>query len=219
MKYLKIGIWILILLIPIFLLIVIPRVIVVKKITCNNQYGLCDQGLTSSFETVLGENLAEAKIKLKSRLSGDTLIKDYSFRYRVPNTLEVYCLTKKPKTALWNEQNKQGVVLDEQGLVLAKVEETNLPKLVSTGKLPNPGEITDQKTLFALDLVSDLHYFYQIKEGFLFSDYLEIIFSDNRKVLFPLSGDRQLLLGSLKLVLEAGKVSLIDLRFKNPILK
>lgn len=206
-------------LIPIFLTVVIPRIIIIKKINCSNQYGPCDQNLVFFLEAVLGKNLAEAKKILKLKLSDGLLIKDYSFRYRIPNTLEVYCLTKKPKTTLWNEQNKQGVILDEQGLVLAKVDETNLPKLISTGNLPNPGEKINQKTLFALDLVSDLYYFYQIKEGFLFSDYLEITFSDNKKALFPLSGDRQLLLGSLKLVLEADKVSLIDLRFKNPILR
>lgn len=205
-----------------FLLLALPRLLVIKKIICSSQDGGCDQVLISNLEVVLGKNLREAKKTLNSILSKDFLIKDYSLQYQIPETLRVYILIKKPKFALWNQNEKKGVLVDEKGLILSEIKETNLPKVIISGQLLSPGEMIKESQLFALKIVSDLNYFYQIKEGVLTDEGLEVNLNNGKKLIFPLMGDRRVLLGSLKVLLKDSKieqVKVIDLRFKNPILK
>lgn len=221
MRYLKIGLLALFFLTLAFLFLVLPRIITIKKITCSNQYGRCDEVLVSNLETVLGKSLAEAKTTLKSILAKDLLIKDFSLQYKLPETLQIYILIKKPKFALWNQEEKKAVLVDEAGTVLTEVEATNLPKVIVSGKLLARGEKVNQKELFALELIAGLNYFYQVNEGVLFEQRLEVILPGGIRVIFPLTGDRQVLLASLKAVFSGkiDKIREIDLRFKNPVLK
>lgn len=177
--------------------------------------------LVSNLETVLGKSLAEAKTTLKSILAKDLLIKDFSLQYKLPETLQIYILIKKPKFALWNQEEKKAVLVDEAGTVLTEVEATNLPKVIVSGKLLARGEKVNQKELFALELIAGLNYFYQVNEGVLFEQRLEVILPGGIRVIFPLTGDRQVLLASLKAVFSGkiDKIREIDLRFKNPVLK
>lgn len=234
MKYLKVGLLFLILFTLGFGFLVAPRIIIIKKITCSNQYGRCDDSLVADLGTVLGKSLAEAKSTLKSILSENLLVKDFSLQYKIPETLQIYILIKKPKFALWSPEEKKGVLVDEEGMVLTEVESTNLPKVIISGKLLVRGEKVNQNQLFALLLMADLNYFYQVKQGVLTDDRFEVNLLEGKKIIFPLEGDRQILLGSLKVVLseinlsrlnqeakdsKIERIREIDLRFKNPILK
>lgn len=229
MKYLKVGFFALFFLILVFLFLAFPRIITIKKITCSNQYGRCDDSLVVDLETVLGKSLMEAKSTLKSIFLKDMLIKDYSLQYKIPETLQIYILIKKSKFALWSGVEGKAVLVDEKGMVLTEAESTNLPKVIISEKLLSAGEQVVQSQLFALELIADLNYYYQVKEGVLVEQRLEVNLPEGIKVIFPLEGDRQVLLGSLKVVLsrlnqeakdsKIERIREIDLRFKNPILK
>jgi cell division septal protein FtsQ len=228
MKYLKIGLFFLFLLGFATFFLTLPRLIPVKKITCSNQYGPCDEVLQADLEKVLGKNLLLGKKEIKAILENNLLVKDYSLLYRIPNTLQVYLLVKKPKFALWSETEKRAALVEENGLILAWGNNTNLPKLIVAENLLAVGEKVSPDKLFGLALMSDLSYFYQVNNGKLTEQRLEILLN-GRTVLFPLEGDRQVLLGALKVILsqlnaepqdpKMEKISIIDLRFKNPILK
>jgi hypothetical protein len=88
------------------------------------------------------------------------------------------------------------------------------------------GTKVDDKLLLAAQLVSDLYNLYAVKTGEIQNDYLQVDQVMGKSVVFPLTGDRDLLIGSIRFILSRLKVesfdpriNLIDLRFKNPVLK
>jgi hypothetical protein len=73
---------------------------------------------------------------------------------------------------------------------------------------------------------------YQVREGIIEDESLVIELSQGPRVIFPLEGEKEVLLGSLRLVLSklnndaqdskienVSGASIIDLRFKNPVIK
>jgi hypothetical protein len=85
--------------------------------------------------------------------------------------------------------------------------------------------------LFPGNLLYRLESYYQLTQRLIADDSLIIELDDSIRVIFPLEGDGQLLLGALRLVnsqLNSGAkdstimksmVKEIDLRFKNPVLR
>ena len=73
---------------------------------------------------------------------------------------------------------------------------------------------------------------YQVQDGEIIDSNLVVEVTGGRSVIFPLQGDKEVLMGSLNLILSrlnsedeksriegAENVEIIDLRFKNPVLK
>jgi len=213
-KYIKIGIYLLIIFFLLFLFLVSPRIIKVKKIECYNQYGLCSNDFITKIKPVLGKSVAEAKKKITEEFNNTKQIEKYSSRFKLPSTLRIDLILKKAKYAIQNKNTKEIVLVDDKGMVLEQVDKTNLPYIIVDGSL------TDNKQLFALELMYGIYYLYQVKTGEIVNDSLEVIIPKEGKIIFPLEGERDVLLGSLKLVLSrAGNFKEIDLRYKNPVIR
>jgi hypothetical protein len=116
--------------------------------------------------------------------------------------------------------------------VIGIIKETSLPLIYLENGLVNSkiGEKVSDQLIFAGELLAEIYKLYNVRIGILKSESLEIELA-RAKVIFPLQGDRQVLLGSLSLILsqlnaepqnfrmsEEGKF-IVDLRFKNPIIK
>ncbi len=199
---------------------VLPRIIKVKKIECYSQYGLCSNEFLTKVNFFPGESIDATKKKISEELKSIKLIDDYSFRFRFPETVRIDLILKKPKYALYNKNTNETVVLDGKGTVLEKTGKTNLPYLVIDDNPPDIGETVESKKHFALELLYGIYYLYQVKSGEIVKDCLEIYIPDAGKVIFPLAGERDILLGSMKLILSrAGKFKEIDLRYKNPVIR
>jgi len=219
-KYIRIGIYILLVFFLIFPFLVLPRLIKVKKIECYNQYGLCSNEFLTKVNPVLNGSFDTAKKKITEEFKNTKLIDNYSFKFKLPATLRVDLVLKKPKYALHNKSTNEVAVLDGKGLVLEKVENTNLPYVVTDDNLPNVGEILESKKTFALEIIYGIYYLYQVKSGEIVSNSLEVKIPEVGKIIFPLEGERDILLGSMKLILSrAGKFKEIDLRYKNPVIR
>ena len=120
--------------------------------------------------------------------------------------------------------------IDKDGVCLRIETTTNLPLVEIEGNPPNVGDKIDSGQLFALEIIYSLFSYLGVKEGMLVEGRLEAEVEGYR-VIFPLQGDRSVLLGSLELILSRLKsegkdskidytaVSKIDLRFKNPVLQ
>jgi hypothetical protein len=101
------------------------------------------------------------------------------------------------------------------------------------------GERVDDETFFALELLNDMFTYYQIREGKKDSESLLIELKSGQNVIFPLEGDRKVIIASLGIILnklnsedngtrigsddvgleDCQRGCLIDLRFKNPVIK
>jgi len=74
--------------------------------------------------------------------------------------------------------------------------------------------------------MNSLYTFYSVDKGATTGDGFFIDNIRSKKVIFPLNGDKDLLLGSMNLIFsrlpslkEASTIETIDLRYKNPVLR
>ena len=212
-----------------FPFLVFPRIIKVKKIECYNQYGLCSNEFLLKVNPILGSSIKIAENKAIEEFKNTKLVEEYSFRFKLPSTFRIDLILKKPKYALYQKNTNEAVILDNKGIVLEKVGKNNLPYVVTTDNLPSIGEAVESKKTFALELLYGIYYLYQVKSGEIVNDSLEVKMSDVGKIIFPLVGERDILLGSMKIILsrlnqdgnspKIGKVKEIDLRYKNPVIR
>ncbi len=194
-------------------------------IKCQSQYGQCNQEIINDISIYKWHSLYSARNGVAKSLKQNFLVSDYSTQFKLPNILQVNILVKKPSFTLYNKNLNQAALTDLSGEVLSIAQNTTLPVVYVNQNLPKPGESVGDKNLFALKLISGLNDMYQIKEGIIDNDSLVVDLQGQIRVIFPLEGDSQVLLGSLKLIYLkiqgdlAGKFSQIDLRFKNPVLR
>lgn len=206
----------------------------IHTITCESQVGACPKELTSKLADLSGRPRKEVLSSLDNMLSESILVKEYAVHFVFPRTVEIKIVQRTPYYGIRKKGDDTSWVLlvDDTKKALQIVDSTDLPVVVTQDSLPNPGSTIEDRLFFALDLLYDLSTYYQIKTGEIVDDSFEIYLSDGKKVIFPLEGDRRVLLGSLYLVVNwlntEGKdtkmddvdvVHEIDLRYKNPVLR
>lgn len=220
MKYLNIGSYLLLAFLIIFPFTLWPRIIKIQRVKCYSQYGICEEEIFLLFGNLSGQSLRDAKINIKEKLKQNLLVEKFALTFRLPGTLRVDVILKKAKFALVKKDSPGAVLLDKDGNVLQKSAKTNLPQVMTTGSLPAVGEKVAPEKLFALNLVYSLNFYYQVNSGEITKEGLVVKLSQGSEVIFPLAGDKEILLASLKLILSRPEgAKLIDLRFKNPIIK
>jgi hypothetical protein len=214
----------------VYFIYMIPSMIIIKTAVCRNQAGECSEKVLSEIEKVEGENLRYAKRKLNEYFENEKLIKDHSIRFQLPPSLVINAIERTPKFTLKDTISKETVLVDEEGFLLESVENFDLPVIEIEG-INNFSERVDSKILFAGNLLYRLESYHQLTQRLIADDSLIIELDDSIRVIFPLEGDGQLLLGALRLVnsqLNSGAkdstimksmVKEIDLRFKNPVLR
>lgn len=210
------------------------RFITVNEISCKNQLGNCSGDIAEQLDSYEGQNLYKAKRQSGSYLKNEIAVEDFTSQFKLPGSLEFLISEKLPEYAITNSEKRLFLLLASNGLVLNIKDKTDLPKLVIDGELPDKGSRADSQTLFALDIIKDLHLALDVAEGIVKDGSLLIELRDNLNVIFPLEGDREILTGSLILLYgkieEGGKlegsgelalnnIKTIDLRYKNPVLR
>lgn len=205
----------------------------VHEVSCQNQYGKCSEVITKELENVIGLNIISARKKILSVAEQNFLVKNFSLSLKLPSNYVLHLVERKPVFALENAEEGKFFLIDNEGKILSTTQITSLPKLKTESELPEVGEAIKDEELFSLKLISRLYFLYKIKEGAIKDGGLTISFEDRNRAIFPLSGDKDVLLGSLILILnklkdetDAGvkniledKESLtIDLRYKNPVI-
>lgn len=213
-----------------------PRAISISEISCQSQYGPCSQKIVDVLKTFEGENLYQSLQHVKSALSSNELVSDFSTQFKLPSKIKVNIIERKPKFALTNQKMQGFALADRTGAVLRIEDSSNLPYVIVPHEIPNVGEKVTERQLFALNIIYDIFSLYRVKEGMIEDDSLLVSLIGGPKVVFPLEGDRQILLASLGLILDklnegSGDIrinenelvltqeSIIDLRFKNPLIK
>ncbi|HKC04839.1 MAG TPA: hypothetical protein VKC54_03130 [Patescibacteria group bacterium] len=172
-----------------------------------------------------GKNLVSAKAGVSKALKKNYIVSDFSLQFKLPNILSVQVLAKKPVFALYNTATNQSALIGPEGETLSISSGTSLPRLFINQNLPKPGERVSANYLFALKLIGGVFEMYQVGEGDLQSGSLTVDLPGPIKVIFPLEGDRDVILGALKLIYAktqgegSRKFSQIDLRYKNPVLR
>ncbi len=199
---------------------------------CKSQYGACPSELNAKLspsgedkQMLNAKSLFQAKRESKVILEKNLMISEFSFQFKFPNILLVNILIKKPAFAIKNESN-QTELIGEDGRILEIANNTSLPILIITGNLKKIGEVVEANQLFALKLIQGVNDMYQVRMGTIIDNTLVVELPADIKVIFPLDGDADILLGSLRVIYakitnndQKNRYSEIDLRFKNPVLR
>lgn len=232
MKFVRLTLIIVFILFILSPFLLLPRFIKITNVSCISQYGPCDQELQNKLAKLSGLSLKETNLKIREIINENALIEEYLAQYKFPQAVAVNVITTKPLYALKNPGEDNVILVNSGGLAIYESGSSNLPTLIVPFSLPAPGEMVGEQILFALNVVYDMNSAYQVDRGEIANDYLSVNLSGGQTVRFPLKGDREVLLGSLSLILsrlntdgeefrieEIQEVKVIDLRFKNPTLK
>lgn len=220
---------ILILIFVVTIPIVFKKLIIIKNITCESQYGVCPEATAPSVQKLVHSDLSRAKKQIEQDLGSSYLVESYLVQYQIPSTLKVELIIKKPKYAVKDGQSGMYYFLDKDGLILETGTTSNY-SYVEVLRFPyTPGSRVDEKTFFASQIIYYVDWLYKVKSGRLESDSLIVNLSEGPKVIFPLVGDVESLIGGLRLIysrlnendsgIRIENVSQIDLRFDNPVIK
>lgn len=210
-------------LLPFFLISVISiglgllffRFLKIQKVICSG----CDYNLYAKSQSAKNKTLPVAWTFINNEFKNDKSILAYSLNLTLPYNLKIYVIQRDPVVA-FKLTNGNYALVDQAGNVKEEAQNTDLPKIT------NSSPLTNDQIIFISGLMNALHTFYNINEGKITPDGLEIDNLRGKIVIFPLLGDRDVLLGSLNLILsrlptvkEASTIRTLDLRFKNPVLR
>ena len=209
-----------------FAALVFSQFFIKVRIDCKSQYGDCPEQISVKLNPFNGKSLFSAKRGIKKALSSDFLISDHSLQYKIPNILRVELLVKKAVVAFRDGKTGSFVLADKEGIVLSRAQDSALPVITLEEDLPGVGQNISQANLFALNLAVGTYQMYQIRESVVQDGSLLVELPGQIRVIFPLEGDSEILLGSLRLIYsklrEDGNLagySQIDLRYGNPVLR
>ena len=196
------------------------------KTECRSQYGECPAEITSKFD-INKLSLISAKNKARKVLTANPLVVNYRTQFRLPGILLIDVVIKKPAFAI--RGLNEGIVglVDRDGMILSVVPDTGLPTISGSQEEIKIGKKVTDQNLFALKLIQGIYEMFQVGSGTFQDGSLVVELPTQIRVLLPVSGDRDLILGTLRLVYskivseEGGdnKYSEIDLRFKNPVIR
>lgn len=213
---------------------IVPKKLIIKEVVCQSQFGPCNASILGTIEKIGDQEKSyyDAKREIQGILSNNILISDYSFHFQFPAKIEINVIERKPRYALKAKGTDSYALVDEEGYIIYFQDLTGLPYLIVNDSPPNVGEAISGETFFALEVLYGVFSAYQVREGKIEDESLVIELSQGPKVIFPLEGEKEVLLGSLRLVLsklnnesEDSKIEnvsgarIIDLRFKNPVIK
>lgn len=206
------------------IILVLPFYIKVKT-ECRSQYGECPAEVTSSIN-FNQTSLISTKRRIKKALGTSPLVMDYRTQFKLPGVLVIDIVIKKPFFAIRGTNQTEIGLVDTDGKVLSMVSETGLPIVNNSTQTIKLGESVTNQDLFALKLIQGIYEMYQVRESQIQDNSLVVELPSQIKVLLPLSGERDLILGTIRLVYakvlseeQKGKYTEIDLRFKNPVIR
>ena len=199
-----------------------PKIILVNNVECQSQYGPCNTLINDAISKVKTGSLKDTKSGLKEVLNGNVFVKKYRLHYTYPDNLSVDIIERNPRFSLEDTSSNKYYLIDYSGIMLSVVEETNLPKLTIGESEIKEGEKINQEQLFALNILELVYSAYTPKYSMIEGNHLVVELDGEVKIIFPLEGDRSVLVGSMFFIMskiKAGevagsKVAIIDLQYK-----
>ena len=225
-KYLKRGALVLV---SISVLSFLALNIKINSVSCKSQFGVCSDEINQLFTQAEGENIISSRNKIEELASTHNKIVSFSISFALPPSYEVHIEEKKPQIALKNINKSSYFLIDFDGDTVRESDSTVLPIVFVENDVDNTDTLS-----FTANLVSSLNQYYQLESSKLESDKLTVKFKSGRIIIFPLSGDIDILLGSVEVLLfrlnsisQNSKIegsvnsayNTIDLRFNNPVIK
>ncbi|MCX6704958.1 MAG: hypothetical protein NT162_01315 [Candidatus Woesebacteria bacterium] len=210
----------------VFATVIISPFLIKVRIDCKSQYGECPRQVLDKLYSFNGKSLFLAKRGINKILKSDFSVSEFSLQFKIPDVLHAELLVKKAVIAFKESTSGSLALVDAEGEVLSRAENSVLPVITVAEALAKVGQNIGSANFFALSLAQGVNQMYQINNFVIADGSLLVELPGQIRVLFPLEGDKDTLLGSLRLIYskiqEDGNLagySQIDLRFKNPVLR
>lgn len=210
---------------------ILPRIIKIDSIRCSTQFGQCGDAFEDLYLEEDKVNLLVAREMLEGKIKADFRIDKSSVRYSFPSTLDVSIVMREPRFGLKRDDSSGVGLVDREGMVILFEDKTALPTL-NVDDVPNVGEHIPDKYIFALSVVDRFFRYYDVKSADYSDHKLTMYLNNYPRLIFPETGDAELLTGSASFILSRLKqqpedfriesteqIQEIDLRFKNPVLR
>lgn len=193
----------------------------IKNIRCESQFGPCSPHISHNFTQATEKGLLKSKSEVRKLLSENSYVGDFAIQYSFPSSLEVRILERKGYVAVANSLDSEYEIWDRSGNILEISTDTVLPKLL----LYEPEKLSREQILFASDILSVLFRWKDIKVAHVSLEGIKIDLDSSNRLLLPLEGDKDVLMGSVRYILSwlntnpQGSRIEIDLRYKNPVIR
>ena len=204
----------------------------VKDIHCKSQYGPCDGQDINYAQGFMGQNIFFVSTKRVEEELEQNFKNERTYVIKVlPNTLDIVVEKRKTTFGLSRQSaNARGVFLvSKAGTILSFETDSALPVLTLGQDYETPvvGKTIGETVKGAGRILDLVRHVQTIKKSKLDKTDLWVTISQgstNVDAIFNVENDPQVQVGALQLILEKAKMDnkipgVIDLRFKNPVLK
>lgn len=212
----------------------LPRLVTIQNITCNSQFGRCNQLTIDELHSIERMNLYDSKRGVRKTLDQNLLVREYRMRYKFPNAIAVDVLERRPVLALRKAPSLIAVV-DRDGVVVNHTDSTDLPIIDVDSGIPQPGETLSRELKLAVELAVRLLPYYTVSSAKVVGNTAVFVI-DNVEYIYPLQGDPEILTGTTALIAgwlnttskelkvsdatyTADMVKVVDLRYRNPVFR
>lgn len=199
----------------------------ISDISCSTQYGPCGQEDYDLLNVFLGRNfLFLSTREISAQVLTNFKNQEVAIHKVFPGKIEVQ-LEKRKGVALIVEDvsSSRGFLVSSDGYVLSFVEKSPLPVLeYDHFRDLFVGERLDQEFQNGISLLYLTGKIIPPKFSRLWQNYLSMVLETGTEVYYPLDRDPQVVVGALQLITSRSKMnekdpSVIDLRYRNPVLR
>lgn len=192
----------------------------ITTIRCKSQFGPCSKSIEDLTQKSLHLTVLSARKSLENVLSGEDKINKFKLHYLFPNTYTIDVVENKGEVAVSGNTTGPFKLFSREGVYIDEVADTSLPKV-----LVKASRVNDKDIKSAIIITYNLSKIYSVSLAELTSEGLAANVS-GLTITFPLDRDIDVILGSLQLILsrlntlsENHKISSVDLRYENPVIK
>jgi hypothetical protein len=207
------------------IVIFISILFVKVRVECRSQVGNCPDEMNIKLKSINSNYLFMAGMQASKILKDSFLVSNFSSQFKLPNILLINLVIKRPEYSILDKSQNKYFMIDHDGRIISLSESSNMPTILIDQLSVRVGDIIPVNNLFALQIMAGVYQMYQVKSGMIQNDTLVVDIPPGVRVIFPLEGDSQVLLGGLRLIYTKvvtdynGKYSQIDMRYKNPVLR
>ena len=225
----KISIFVILIASIIGLVVFVRTALVVKEIDCQLNQIICPGEIWMELMSLtIGKNIVFFPTKdLASQIKeSHPLLKEVKIKKSLPNRLSFELKKREPQAVLKSPQQEGFWVVDEEGCLLEKANQTELPVvLVEQSINLNVGEkVVEKETVWAVNLFKDLklHLLTPKTAKIVSPRQIEVELSDGLLVIFSSLKEVNFQLDSLQLIFSRSKIEgrslkQVDLRFEKPV--
>jgi hypothetical protein len=202
----------------------------VKEVICVSQFYACNESLRNKIDSINKGSLIQTRRNLIGLLKDEASVKSFSFQYQLDGKLILHINEREVKYCITN--NGSSYYADELGKVI-KIDNAIGVNCVQNTK--SKYKIKD--SLNNEDLISEQIYYRlrsldTVQSGFIEDKKFVIEYRDGIKLIFPLEGQANVLIGRAYYTISQfgkineyiigngfGGITEVDFRYNNPVIR